>query len=115
VPPPATLTGDQQAALAAVQSLGPGEGAGLFGVPGSGKTLVYLEAGRRVLAAGRGAIVLVPEIGLTPQTVSRLRGAFGDQVAVLHSALSEGERGDAWRMLRRGERRGGGGARPAGV
>ena len=72
-------------ARARSQGLGPGDGALLFGVTGSGKTLVYLEAVRRVLAAGRGAIVLVPEIGLTPQTVSRLRGAFGDQVAVLHS------------------------------
>ena len=113
VPPPSTLTADQQVALAAVQALGPAEGAVLFGVTGSGKTLVYLEAVRRVLAAGRGAIVLVPEIGLTPQTVSRLRGAFGDQVAVLHSALSDGERADAWRMLRRGERRVAVGARSA--
>ena len=85
----------------------------LFGVTGSGKTLVYLEAVRRVLAAGRGAIVLVPEIGLTPQTVSRFRGVFGDQVAVLHSALSDGERADAWRLLRRGERRVAVGARSA--
>ncbi len=113
VPPPTSLTGDQQAALAAVEALGPGEGAVLFGVTGSGKTLVYLEAVRRVLAAGRGAIVLVPEIGLTPQTVGRLRGAFGDQVAVLHSALSDGERADAWRLLRRGERRVAVGARSA--
>ena len=113
VPPPPRLTGDQQAALAALQALGPGDGAVLFGVTGSGKTLVYLEAVRRALAAGRGAIVLVPEIGLTPQTVSRLRGAFGDQVAVLHSALSDGERADAWRLLRRGERRVAVGARSA--
>src|SRR5689334_1318566 len=113
VPPPTSLTADQQAALAAVQSLGPGDGALLFGVTGSGKTLVYLEAVRRVLAAGKGAIVLVPEIGLTPQTVSRFRGAFGDQVAVLHSGLSDGERADAWRLLRRGERRVAVGARSA--
>jgi primosomal protein N' (replication factor Y) len=113
VPPPPAPTGDQRAALAAVEALGPGEGAVLFGVTGSGKTLVYLEAVRGVLARGRGAIVLVPEIGLTPQTVSRLRGAFGDQVAVLHSALSDGERADAWRLLRRGERRVAVGARSA--
>ncbi|HEX2217703.1 MAG TPA: primosomal protein N', partial [Gemmatimonadales bacterium] len=93
--------------------LEPGAGALLFGVTGSGKTLVYLEAVRRALAAGRGAIVLVPEIGLTPQTVSRLRGAFGDDVAVLHSALSDGERADAWRLLRRGARRVAVGARSA--
>ncbi|HWA41413.1 MAG TPA: primosomal protein N', partial [Gemmatimonadales bacterium] len=54
---------------------------------------------------GKGAIILVPEIGLTPQTVQRVRGAFGDQVAVLHSGLSDGERADQWKLLRRGERR----------
>ncbi|HKG32833.1 MAG TPA: primosomal protein N', partial [Gemmatimonadales bacterium] len=90
-----------------------GAGALLFGVTGSGKTLVYLEAVRRVLERGQGAIVLVPEIGLTPQTVSRFRGAFGDNVAVLHSGLSHGERADAWRLLRRGDRRVAVGARSA--
>ncbi len=113
LPPPGSLTGAQQSALAAVESLAPGEGAVLFGVTGSGKTLVYIEAVRRALAAGRGAIVLVPEIALTPQTVSRFRGAFGDQVAVLHSGLSDGERADAWRLLRRGDRRVAVGARSA--
>jgi primosomal protein N' (replication factor Y) (superfamily II helicase) len=112
-PPPTNLTPAQSAALTTIASLGPGEGTLLFGVTGSGKTLVYLEAVRRVLARGAGAIVLVPEIGLTPQTVSRLRGAFGDDVAVLHSALSDGERADAWRRLRRGERRVAVGARSA--
>ncbi|HEY3012031.1 MAG TPA: primosomal protein N' [Gemmatimonadales bacterium] len=111
--PPTSLTADQAAALSAIAGLGPGDGALLFGVTGSGKTLVYLEAVRRVLAAGGGAIVLVPEIGLTPQTVSRFRGAFGDEIAVLHSGLSEGERADAWRLLRRGERRVAVGARSA--
>ena len=75
------------------------------GVTGSGKTLVYLEVLRAVVASGRGAILLVPEIALTPQTVARVRGVFGDQVAVLHSGLSHGERADAWRALRQGERR----------
>ena len=112
-PPPTDATSDQQAALAAIEALPPGKGALLLGVTGSGKTFVYLEAVRRALAAGRGAIVLVPEIGLTPQTVSRLRGAFGDQVAVLHSGLSDGERADAWRLLRRGVRRVAVGARSA--
>ena len=112
-PPPTEPTPDQSAALAALADLAPGEGALLFGVTGSGKTLVYLEAVRRLLATGRGAIVLVPEIGLTPQTVSRFRGAFGDEIAVLHSALSDGERADAWRRLRRGERRVAVGARSA--
>jgi len=113
VAPPTTLTEAQAAALSVIENLGPGHGAVLFGVTGSGKTLVYLEAVRRALARGRGAIVLVPEIGLTPQAVSRLRGVFGDQVAVLHSALSDGERADAWRLLRRGERRVAVGARSA--
>jgi primosomal protein N' (replication factor Y) (superfamily II helicase) len=112
-PPPETLTHPQAIALDAIESLAPGEGALLFGVTGSGKTLVYLEAVKRALARGKGAIVLVPEIGLTPQAVSRLRGAFGDEVAVLHSALSDGERADAWRLLRRGERRVAVGARSA--
>ena len=112
-PPPTDTTLDQAAALRAIEELPPGGGALLFGVTGSGKTFVYLEAVRRALAAGKGAIVLVPEIGLTPQTVSRLRGAFGDQVAVLHSGLSDGERADAWRLLRRGVRRVAVGARSA--
>ena len=112
-PPPTDLTPDQTAAVSAIAALEPGQGALLFGVTGSGKTLVYLEAVRQALATGRGAIVLVPEIGLTPQTVSRLRGAFGTEIAVLHSALSDGERADAWRLLRRGERRVAVGARSA--
>jgi primosomal protein N' (replication factor Y) len=77
----------------------------LHGVTGSGKTLVYIELLRRLVREGRGAIVLVPEIALTPQTVDRFRAAFGDQVAVLHSGLSDGERLDAWRAIRCGERR----------
>jgi primosomal protein N' (replication factor Y) len=112
-PPPQSLTPAQQDALAAVESLAPGTGAVLFGVTGSGKTLVYLEAVRRALAVGQGSIVLVPEIALTPQTVGRFRGAFGDEIAVLHSGLSDGERADAWRLLRRGERRVAVGARSA--
>jgi primosomal protein N' (replication factor Y) (superfamily II helicase) len=112
-PPPAQLTPDQRSALDAINTIGPEGGALLFGVTGSGKTLVYLEAVRQVLSTGRGAIVLVPEIGLTPQTVSRFRGLFGDQIAVLHSGLSDGERADAWRLLRRGDRRVAVGARSA--
>jgi primosomal protein N' (replication factor Y) len=112
-PPPERVTQAQEEAIARIAALGPGDGALLFGVTGSGKTLVYLEAIRRALAEGKGAILLVPEIGLTPQAVSRVRGAFGDQVAVLHSALSEGERADAWRALHRGEKRVAVGARSA--
>ncbi|HUE96287.1 MAG TPA: primosomal protein N', partial [Longimicrobiaceae bacterium] len=86
----------------------------LRGVTGSGKTLVYIELLREIVERqGRSAIVLVPEIALTPQTVGRFRGVFGDRVAVLHSALSDGERYDEWRALRSGEKRIAVGARSA--
>jgi primosomal protein N' (replication factor Y) len=75
----------------------------LHGVTGSGKTEVYLAAVEAALARGRGAIVLVPEIGLAPQAVARFRARLGDRFAVLHSALSQGERYDEWRRLRNGE------------
>ena len=75
----------------------------LHGVTGSGKTEVYLAAVEAALAQGRGAIVLVPEIGLAPQAVARFRARLGDRFAVLHSALSPGERYDEWRRLRDGE------------
>ncbi len=104
-PPPATPTVAQAEAIRRLRDLPPGDAALLFGVTGSGKTLVYLEAIRQVVERGEGAIVLVPEIALTPQTVARVRGVFGDQVAVLHSALSEGERADAWRAVALGRRR----------
>ena len=112
-PPPAVPTPAQAAAMAHIAQLGPGDGALVFGVTGSGKTFVYLEAIRAALAQDRGAILLVPEIALTPQTVSRVRGAFGDEVAILHSGLSDGERADQWRALRRGARRVAVGARSA--
>ena len=99
--------------LASAFDAGPTEPFLLHGVTGSGKTLVYIEILEHVLAQGRGAIVLVPEISLTPQTVARFRARFGDQVAVLHSALSAGERFDAWRQLRSGRRRIAVGARSA--
>ncbi len=73
----------------------------LFGVTGSGKTEVYLRALERCLEQGRGAIVLVPEISLTPQTVSRFRARCGD-VAVLHSGLTDAERHDQWVAIREG-------------
>jgi primosomal protein N' (replication factor Y) len=78
----------------------------LHGITGSGKTLVYIEHLREIVdRRGQTAIVLVPEIALTPQTVDRFRAAFGDRIAVLHSALSDGERYDAWLALQRGEKR----------
>src|SRR5438045_1900181 len=77
----------------------------LHGITGSGKTLVYIELLRRIVDQRRQtAIVLVPEIALTPQTVDRFRAAFGDRIAVLHSALSEGERYAAWLALKRGDK-----------
>jgi primosomal protein N' (replication factor Y) (superfamily II helicase) len=75
----------------------------LHGVTGSGKTEVYLAAVEVAIGRGRGAIVLVPEIGLAPQAVARFRARLGDRFAVLHSALSPGERYDEWLRLRRGE------------
>ncbi len=75
----------------------------LHGVTGSGKTEIYLRAIDQTLALGRQAIVLVPEIALTPQTVARFAGRFPGRVTVIHSALSRGERYDVWRMVRGGE------------
>ena len=75
----------------------------LFGVTGSGKTEIYLRAIEATLDRGRQAIVLVPEIALTPQTVQRFASRFPGRVAVLHSQLSLGERFDTWRRIRRGE------------
>ncbi len=112
--PPATPTDAQAAAVQAIVAGAPGAAFLLHGITGSGKTLVYIEVLRRiVLEQGRTAIVLVPEIALTPQAVDRFRGAFGDDVAVLHSALSDGERTDAWRALHDGSRRIAIGARSA--
>lgn len=75
----------------------------LHGVTGSGKTEVYLHAIASALRQGRGAVVLVPEIALTPQMVGRFRGRFGERLALLHSALSAGERYDEWMRVQRGE------------
>jgi primosomal protein N' (replication factor Y) len=77
----------------------------LHGVTGSGKTEVYLRAAEAALQQGRGAIVLVPEIALTPQIVGRFIERFGDTVAVLHSQLTQGQRYAEWRRLREGEAR----------
>ncbi len=77
----------------------------LHGVTGSGKTAVYLAAMRSVLDAGRSAILLVPEIGLTPAVAADLHQVFGDEVAILHSALSDDERAEHWHRIKRGEAR----------
>jgi primosomal protein N' (replication factor Y) len=105
---PAALTDAQQAALeqvlAALERRAPDRFL-IHGVTGSGKTEVYLRAVEATLRASRSAIVLVPEIGLTPQAVARFQQRFGDVVAVLHSAMSRGERYDEWQRLRSGEAR----------
>jgi primosomal protein N' (replication factor Y) len=75
----------------------------LHGVTGSGKTAVYLEAMQRVLASGGGAIMLVPEIGLTPAAAAHLHTIFGDEVAILHSGLTDPERAEQWHRIHRGE------------
>ena len=77
----------------------------LHGVTGSGKTAVYLAAMRAVLEAGRSAILLVPEIGLTPAVAADLHQIFADEVAILHSALSDKERAEQWHRIKRGEAR----------
>jgi primosomal protein N' (replication factor Y) len=111
LPTPAevTLLPDQEAAVRSlIEALDEPEPTPflLHGITGSGKTQVYIELLREVVERrGKTAIVLVPEIALTPQTVSRFRAWFGDQVAVLHSGLSDGERYDAWRQLRSGQKR----------
>ncbi len=103
---PFKLMVEQQTALEKINAAMDREKPGtvlLHGVTGSGKTEVYLQAIQHALDQGRGAIVLVPEISLTPQTVDRFRSRFGDCVAVLHSSLSEGERHDEWHRIRNGE------------
>lgn len=100
------LTAEQEAAVVAIRAEA---GAAkprpvlLHGVTGSGKTEVYLRVVAETLARGRGAIVLVPEISLTPQMAARFRERFGEQVAILHSRLGAGERFDEWQRLARGE------------
>lgn len=102
------LTEGQTRALAAIEAAcarRAGEVVLVDGVTGSGKTEVYLQAIEAVLDAGRTACVLVPEISLTPQTVARFRGRFGDTVAVMHSRMSQGERFDQWDFIRSGDAR----------
>ncbi len=113
-PPP--LTDPQRAAVDALTSaLDAREGSThlVFGVTGSGKTEVYLRAIAHALSQGRGALVLVPEIALTPQLVARYRARFGDDVSVLHSGLGDAERHAMWTRLRSGAVRAAVGARSA--
>ncbi len=101
------FTGDQREALdAMLPSLNTGTGAFLLhGVTGSGKTEVYLAMVREALKLGRGAIILVPEIALTPQMTRWFRSRFGPDTAVLHSRLTDGQRYDEWRRIRLGQAR----------
>lgn len=103
---PKKLNAEQQEALAQISAsvtAGKFETHLLFGVTGSGKTEVYLQAIDQVLQQGKGVIVLVPEIALTGQTVERLRSRFEGAIALLHHRLSEGERYDTWHKIQRGE------------
>jgi primosomal protein N' (replication factor Y) (superfamily II helicase) len=104
-PAPASPSDSQQRALARIEELLDGVGGNvlLYGATGSGKTEVYIRACEASLARGRAAIVLVPEIALTPQTLGRFRARFGDRVAVLHSALSDAERRDERERIASGE------------
>jgi primosomal protein N' (replication factor Y) (superfamily II helicase) len=105
---PARLRPEQERAVERIVAALDGEAEAsremlLHGVTGSGKTEVYLAAVEATLARGKSAVVLVPEIGLAPQAVTRFRARLGDRFAVLHSALTEAERADEWRRLRSGE------------
>jgi primosomal protein N' (replication factor Y) len=103
---PARLSEAQRAALERITTLlAAGEGGNvlLYGATGSGKTEVYLQACAAALARGQGAIVLVPEIALAPQTLGRFRARFGDRVALLHSALTDAERRDERERIAAGE------------
>ena len=105
-PPAVTLTAEQRAALDRLRGLSAERtfrAALLHGVTGSGKTEIYLRLAASVRASGRGVLVLVPEIALTPAVAAAFRTAFGDRVAIQHSGLSDGERHDQWHRIRRGE------------
>ena len=95
--------GQKNAINAVSGALGTSEVFLLHGVTGSGKTEVYMQIIEKVLAKGQSAIVLIPEIGLTPQTMGRFVERFGDVVGIMHSRLSDGERIDQWHMAREGK------------
>jgi primosomal protein N' (replication factor Y) len=105
--PPAELTPEQEAAGARIVAAIDGGGGRflLYGATGSGKTEVYLQACAAALERGLGAIVLVPEIALTPQAVGRFRARFGDRIALLHSGLTEAERRDERERIAAGDAR----------
>ncbi|MEH2309175.1 primosomal protein N' [Nostoc sp.] len=98
-----SLTAAQASALETIQTLDGFAEVLLHGVTGSGKTEVYLQAIAPLIKQGKSALVLVPEIGLTPQLTDRFRARFGNKVSVYHSALSDGERYDTWRQMLTGE------------
>ncbi|MEC4894593.1 MAG: primosomal protein N' [Oscillatoria sp. PMC 1051.18] len=100
---PKILTQAQSEALQLINNLSEFRQVLLHGITGSGKTEIYLQAIAPILAQGKSAIVLVPEIGLTPQLTDRFRARFGNSVCVYHSALNEGERFDTWRQMLAGE------------
>ena len=105
-PAPLELNGEQQAAYEGLLGLTERGGAALlYGVTGSGKTQVYLKLIHALLDQGRTALVMVPEISLTPQLMRIFTSHFGHEVAILHSSLSAGERCDEWKRARRGEAR----------
>ena len=102
-----TLTDEQETVLKEIETRWNGKYKAflLHGVTGSGKTEIYIRAMKSVLERGKSALMLVPEIALTPVFSKRLRVVFGNEVAILHSNLSTGERFDEWRRIRKGEAR----------
>jgi primosomal protein N' (replication factor Y) len=104
--PVVDLTDEQQAAVDVLKARADAAKyhvALLHGVTGSGKTEIYLRLARAVRESGKGVLLMVPEIALTPQAAAIFRAAFGDRVAIQHSALSDGERYDQWQRIRRGD------------
>ncbi|MGM0440524.1 MAG: primosomal protein N' [Chlamydiota bacterium] len=103
---PKILTGEQQIALDQINKAITSHSYAthlLFGITGSGKTEIYLQAIDQALQLGRGTIMLIPEISLTPQTVERFKTRFKEKIAILHHRLSQGERFDEWHKIRHGE------------
>jgi primosomal protein N' (replication factor Y) len=102
-----TLTDEQAAAVETILGSDPASSRPflLYGITGSGKTHVYTALAKRVLASGRGVIILVPEISLTPQTIACFRAAVGDIITVIHSHMSDGERRDSLQEIVTGAKR----------